>query len=387
MPQNKNALHRYRILDRMLSDRSIQYTYESLLDALNIRLLEDGETGISERMLKYDLNFLESEFADCVTLLRSPIESHSKKSNSTQQMTWVRYEDPHSSIFHLPLTQEEEMLLNHTLTTLGNFDGIPTLQGLERLKTEHKVAQRTNPVVVMESRCLETNDFFGQLIAAIVNRRPVLIHHHRFAKPETIIVHKVHPVQLREYNNRWYLLGCTELEGEINKDLWNYRLDSMDKVVVLQESSFDYLEPVSEHFDEIVGVTYDPEAPCQQIVFWVSNFSKGYVETKPLHNSQMSLRSSEAELRQAYPQLAGGAFFSIECRKNYELIRDLSSFGADLLVLEPADIRQAVYERATRLGKAYRSVFEGPEKENKQNTKEQSEPPAAEESETNNKEE
>jgi hypothetical protein len=40
--------------------------------------------------------------------------------------------------------------------------------------------------------------------------------------------------------------------------------------------------------------------------------------------------------------LKGGAFFSIECIENYELIRELTSFGKDLIVLSPTNIQQKV---------------------------------------------
>ena len=54
--------------------------------------------------------------------------------------------------------------------------------------------------------------------------------------------------------------------------------------------------------------------------------------------------------------LEGGAFFSIDCIENYELIRELSSFGKDLLVLSPADIQQKVYDRVAAQFHAYQML-------------------------------
>ena len=62
------------------------------------------------------------------------------------------------------------------------------------------------------------------------------------------------------------------------------------------------------------------------------------------------------ELRQQYPKLEGGAFFSIDCIENYELIRELSSFGKDLLVLSPADIQQKVRDRVAVQFQAYQML-------------------------------
>lgn len=54
--------------------------------------------------------------------------------------------------------------------------------------------------------------------------------------------------------------------------------------------------------------------------------------------------------------LERGTFFSIDCIKNYELIRELSSFGKDLLVLSPTDIQQNVRDRVTALFQAYQML-------------------------------
>ena len=97
--------------------------------------------------------------------------------------------------------------------------------------------------------------------------------------------------------------------------------------------------------------------PLQTILFWVSDYSKDYVATKPLHESQRHYKGKkEKELRQQHPMLDGGAFFSIECIENYELIRELSSFGKDLLVLTPTDIQQKVRDRLTAQLQAYQSL-------------------------------
>lgn len=61
-------------------------------------------------------------------------------------------------------------------------------------------------------------------------------------------------------------------------------------------------------------------------------------------------------LRQQFPILDGGYFFSIECIENYELIRELCSFGKDLLVLSPADIQQKVRDRVVAHFQAYEAL-------------------------------
>ena len=92
----------------------------------------------------------------------------------------------------------------------------------------------------------------------------------------------------------------------------------------------------------------------QTILFWVSDYSKGYVETKPLHESQRHYRGEkETELRRQYPMLKGGSFFSIDCVENYELIRELTSFGANMVVLSPNEIRSKIIEQIEAMRQVY----------------------------------
>lgn len=78
------------------------------------------------------------------------------------------------------------------------------------------------------------------------------------------------------------------------------------------------------------------------------------METKPLHDSQTPRRrEKEAEWRKQYPMLEGGAFFTIDCVENYELIRELTSFGADLVVLSPSEIRYKIIKRIEAMRQVY----------------------------------
>ena len=88
--------------------------------------------------------------------------------------------------------------------------------------------------------------------------------------------------------------------------------------------------------------------------FWVSDNSVDYIATKPMHESHTPICGDrEEELRLQYPSLKGGRFFKMECRDNYELRRELTSFGEDLIVLSPEDIKQKVIDRVKGLCNKY----------------------------------
>jgi predicted DNA-binding transcriptional regulator YafY len=52
----------------------------------------------------------------------------------------------------------------------------------------------------------------------------------------------------------------------------------------------------------------------------------------------------------------GGSFFSIDCVENYELIRELCSFGAELVVLSPKEISQEITSRVKKMYDRYKKL-------------------------------
>lgn len=59
MPTNKNALVRYKYLDRLLSDHHHYYDIHDLTDKVNDMLYEDGFPEVTQRCIEKDINTLE----------------------------------------------------------------------------------------------------------------------------------------------------------------------------------------------------------------------------------------------------------------------------------------------------------------------------------------
>jgi hypothetical protein len=113
-------------------------------------------------------------------------------------------------------------------------------------------------------------------------------------------------------------------------------------------------EELSERFEDIVGVTLYEDRPVEHILCWVSDRSRGYVDTKPIHGSYTPIKGDKLdELRTQYPNLKGGNFFSIKCIPNYELIRELYSYGENLIVLSPDSIKVEIKKRLINHLKQY----------------------------------
>ena len=110
-----------------------------------------------------------------------------------------------------------------------------------------------------------------------------------------------------------------------------------------------------ERFEDIVGVTFYEDRPVEHILCWVSESAKGYVDTKPIHGSYTPIKNEkEQQLRAEYPQLQGGMFFTLDCINNYELIRELTSYGKDLIVLRSdGEVKNEVVKRIQEMSENY----------------------------------
>ena len=101
MPVNKNALLRYKIIDRSLRNRYRRWTIEDLVDAVSDALydMEGIQKGVSLRTVQADIQMMRSDKLG----YNAPIEVYDKK--------FYRYADPNYSITELPLTNEDVRLI------------------------------------------------------------------------------------------------------------------------------------------------------------------------------------------------------------------------------------------------------------------------------------
>lgn len=351
MPANKNAETRYKILDQLLANHYHHYSTEDLREKVNEELEEMGLKPVSLRTIVYDLNYLEhGPFA--ADIEHYTIDDVSKVNpNKTVKKNCHRYRDRSFSIYQQKMSEDEKQILGEAMKLLGQFDGLPNLERLESLRAGLDI-KPSRQIISFTKNPLENKNLLGEIFTLISNKVVVDIHYYVFDEPDKHRNVVVHPYLLREYNRRWYLICAADDTGRI----LTLALDRIEHVEPLPGKVYrQYDGDLNERFEDIIGVTLYDNRLLQTIFFWVSDHSKDYVLTKPLHESQRNIRGErEDELRHQYPMLAGGRFFSIECIENYELIRELSSFGADLLVLSPNDIRQKVFDRVAGHLQAYR---------------------------------
>ena len=340
MPTNKNALIRYKYLDRLLSDHYHYYDIHDLTEKVNDMLYEDGFPEVTQRCIEKDLVSLEG------APFSAPIERYKK--NGKNCITYGKYS---FSIFKQEMSREEKSLLREVLSTLGQFGGLDNFKWLDDFKVGLGLEER-RPIISFSNNpyYLSDSTLLGTLFDEISNEVVIRLSYHTFTD-KTIRSIDFHPYLLRQYNDRWFLIGAADSD----KKILNFALDRIDNAEPLPEKKYiECPEDLYDRFEDVVGVSvYDREPG--HILFWVSDVSKDYVATKAIHGSQTQLKGeAEQSLRSQYPNLEGGAFFTIDCIRNYELIRELWSYGKELLILYSDDnIQNDIFDTICEMKEKY----------------------------------
>lgn len=109
MPANKNALIRYKTIDRCLRNRYRRWTIDDLTEACSDALyeMEGILKGVSVRTVQGDLQIMRSDKLG----YNAPIEVYDR--------IYYRYAEPDYSISDTPLTEDDCDLLKEAVALLG----------------------------------------------------------------------------------------------------------------------------------------------------------------------------------------------------------------------------------------------------------------------------
>ena len=128
MPANKNALIRYKTIDRCLRNRYRRWTLDDLVDACCDALydMEGISKGVCARTVQMDIQIMRSDKLG----YNAPIVVYDK--------IYYTYADPDYSITEMPLSMDDCKLIKEAITLLDNKDNLDTARAkmvLAKLKT------------------------------------------------------------------------------------------------------------------------------------------------------------------------------------------------------------------------------------------------------------
>jgi len=317
MPINRNALIRYRSIDHCLQNRYKKWTLEALIEACSEALYEyQGiNTGVSRRTIQADIEMMRSNKLG----YEAPIIVVDKK--------YYTYADKNYSINNSPLNSQDMQVLAEVASLLKQFKGINHFTDLNEMvsKLEDKIyTQKTqsSPVIDFEKNDnLKGLEWIEVIRKAIVAKKAMFITYRSF-KAREASTFGFSGYLLKEYRNRWFLLGIAHKR---NAQLLTLALDRIQDIT---ESDDAYRENdsinLATYYNDVLGVTKSPNQRDNEVIFWIDSANAPYVITKPLHHTQKLLSEDES-----------GKIFSIKVIMNFELERELLGFGSKMRVLGP----------------------------------------------------
>ena len=334
MPVNRNALVRYKTIDQCLRNRYRRWTLDDLVDACSDVLYEyEGiEKGVSKRTVQLDLQMMRSEKLG----YNAPIVVTGKK--------YYSYADPEYSITHIPLTDQDLNKLSEVIEVLKQFKGFTHFHELSGMvqKLENKVyTERTKQESVIQ---FETNEhlkgleFIDSLYQAIVQKKAIRLTYQSF-KARNPRSFNFHPQLLKEFRNRWFVLG---FKGSRQLPL----LLALDRMLRIEDSDAPYVAnttlPLATYFRHVVGVSVKENGRPERVEIFVEQSHLPYVLTKPIHRSQ--------QLQQKMP---GGGIITLDVQLNFELEKELLGYGETIQVRNPPQLVRQLKKRIALMHRSY----------------------------------
>ena len=323
MPANKNALLRYRTIDKCLQNHGRKWTLNDLIEACSDALyeFEGKDTYVSKRTIQLDIQLLRSDKLG----YNAPIEVYGKK--------YYRYADPDFSITDVPLTEGDLDVLSESVAVLRQFKDFSLFSELNGViqKLEDKIyhASGSEPAVIHldKNEQLKGLEHLDVLYQAITKQVVLRIGYQSFSarKANEILFH---PYLLKEFNNRWFLVG----RRDGHKPVFTLALDRMvsispDLKTGYVRESFD----ADDYYKDTYGVTVLGVPPIE-VRLWVNRQNAPYVLTKPFHPSQQLVERRKD----------GGVEITFTVHHNFELERLLLGFGSSVEVLGPKVLRKKI---------------------------------------------
>ncbi|UKN01509.1 WYL domain-containing protein [Paracrocinitomix mangrovi] len=324
MSKIKNAQLRYRVIDRCLRNPYNPYpTKEDLRQACEEALFGSSEgVDICDSTIEKDMFAMRMDFD-------APIK-YSKKEKG------YYYEDEQFSIDKIPLTEGDIDAIKFATNTLMQFRevGIFKQFGFAIDKIFDRVHISSNPLddsidnhVQFETQAAtKGNDMLPDLLKAIKEKLIVKFNYTSFATGKTK-EREVLPLLLKEYRNRWYLISYVRSKSKVI----TFGLDRMSDLIITEEyfkDDFDFNPDL--FFKYSIGITANDSQP-QKVELKIDKVGSKYLQSQPLHDSQTLIK--EGKRRDT---------FQLEVLISEELKREILSYGSQMEVISPLELRNEI---------------------------------------------
>ena len=335
MPVNRNALLRYQIIDKCLSNRGRRWTWQDIIDKVNEALEIDNpeSKGIGKTTLYEDLKNIEYKIYN--------LEIEKIKEGKT---TYLRYADPNATINSQPLSEKEAKQIRDAIMVISRFKGLPQFEWIHEivpiLESKMGLIETEKEIISFESNLDYTGaKHIPTLYNAIQNKKALKLTYQSFRSPFPSEI-EIHPQYLKQFNSRWFIMSFM--------DKWEDKpqINALDRIVEIEDSKAKYRTVKDfnweDYFSEMVGVSRSDGKVVEVKILITDEVEASYINTKPMHQSQRKLKKVE-----------GGFETSIFIIPNIELEKLILSFGENIKVLSPVSLKEKIKSRVEKLNQHY----------------------------------
>lgn len=332
MPAVKNAFERHKVLDRCFRDRSRQYFMADLVQIVNEDTFYYYGTSVSERTIRKDIAYMMDSEGYSAPIIKG-MDGH---------RAFYYYSERDYSIMNLPISQDEMRQLADTIKMLSRFKGMPNCSWMEevlvRFEDTFQLTELPKGIVSFaQNPYLKGIRYFSPLFDSIVNKNVQYVTYKKFGRQSDR--REIHPYQLRQYNNRWFLIGYEPAMANklpvvtIPLDRIEY-LETAEDIIYQEYRGAD----LDDYFSKVVGVSVNIGAKEETILIRASYPAAAYIETKPIHSSQAIKERGSDYL-----------CFEYKLIPNYEFETILLGYSDECEVLRPTSLRKKIHIRASKI--------------------------------------
>ena len=331
MPTIKNSFERHKVLDRFFRDRTKKYFMDDLVRIVNEDTFYYYGTSVSERTIRKDIVYMMDSEGYSAPIAKG-MDGHRAYYYSVRDY----------SIMNLPMSQQEMIQLSDTIKMLSRFKGLPDCSWMEevlvRFEDTFQLTDQPKGIVSFaQNPYLKGMNHFTPLFDYITNKSVLRITYHKFRKPSEI--REIHPYQLRQYNNRWFLIGHEPCMAD-KLPVVTIPLDRIDLIECAQDVIYQEYRGIEldEYFDQVVGVSVNIGVKKETICIKASYPAAAYIESKPLHCSQRIIEKT-----------CDNIVFEYKLIPNYEFETILLGYLDECEILKPIQLRRNLHKRVEKI--------------------------------------
>tara|TARA_R110001592_G_scaffold152628_1_gene380333 strand:- start:2861 stop:3712 length:852 start_codon:yes stop_codon:yes gene_type:complete len=270
--------------------------------------LEEKDFSISERTLERDFENIKADFGIELSYDRAKNGYYIDEEKSLKVSSFFKFFE----LATLADTFRDGLKNSNEIFDFVSFDDSKSFKGINNLE----------PIII-----------------AIKQGRDLSFTHCNYYK-KTLNDYSITPLIIKEYLNRWYVIGVPNGTSEIRTfgidRLSNIKMNKLSK---LKKSKY---KPQLKKFDNIIGLSFSDEAP-QKIILKVTDGHLKYLESLPLHHSQQILKSDDN----------GFGLVCYNIIPNYEFTTQLLKMSMEIEVLEPKEYRNHFKEVINNINNKY----------------------------------